>query len=211
MTAKGRRRNARTAAALGAVAGVLALSGCGIRTTTPVDAGAAPSRVPCEVSEGPITPQAQQEGVPVRVYLVCASQLEPVERTARITEERAVDDRIEFAQALLDELQEEPSSSEQEAGLATFLRGPLVVGAGRKGDPAGTLRLSRQPEDLPSAALAQIVCTLAENSAAVRDDAVVLAGPGNYAPRAYVCTVGTKERPEGTVPTVGPLPEPSKS
>jgi hypothetical protein len=212
VTPKGRSRTARTAAALAAVAGVLALAGCGIRTTTPVDAGAAPSRVPCEVSDGPVTPQAQQEGVvPVRVYLVCASQLELVERTATIAEERGVDGRVEFAQALLDELQEEPSPSEQEAGLASYVRGPLVVGAGRKGDPAGTLRLSRQPEDLPPAALAQIVCTLAESRAASTDGAVVLAGPGNYAPRAYVCPVGTKERPEGAVPTIGPLPSPAVS
>ncbi|MFF3321550.1 hypothetical protein [Streptomyces sp. NPDC002889] len=202
---------ARMAAALAASAGVLVLAGCGIRTTTPVDAGAAPSRVPCEVSEGSVTPQAQQQGVPVRIYLVCASQLESVDRTAKIAEEKAVDGRREFAQALLDELQQEPSSSEQEAGLTTYVRGPLVVAAPRRSDPAGTLRLSRQPEDLPPAALAQIVCTFAESRAAATDGAVVLGGPGDYAPRAYVCGAGTKERPEGVVPTLDSLPTPSAS
>jgi hypothetical protein len=38
--------------------------------------------------------------------------------------------------------------------------------------------------------------------------AVVLGGPGDYAPHAYVCSARTKERPEGAVPTLDALPSP---
>lgn len=211
MTPHGRTRTGtrarRTAATLAALTTAVVLGGCGIRPTqVPVDAGPAPSRVPCEVTDENITPQAQPQGVPVRVYLVCASQLESVDRTAQIAEGKAADSRVQVAQALLDELQEEPSSPEHEAGFATYVRGPLTLSGPRKGDPAGTLRLNRQPEDLATAALAQIVCTFAENRTAATGGSVLLGGPGEYAPRAYQCSAGTKERPDETVPTLGPLP-----
>ncbi|MFP1628383.1 hypothetical protein ACLB9X_25175 [Streptomyces sp. 5K101] len=194
--------------ALAVLAGALALAGCGIRPTqVPVEAGPAPSRVPCEVSAVDIAPQSGRTGVPVRVYLVCASQLVPVDRTAGTTEEKAPADRVATAQALLDELQREPSSAEDEAGFSTYVRGPLLLNAGRRDDPAGTLRLSRQPEDLPPAALAQIVCTLMENGAATAGS-VLLGGPGEYAPRAYTCPDATKERPESAVPTTD-TPDPA--
>ncbi|MEU0086443.1 hypothetical protein [Streptomyces sp. NPDC006274] len=207
-----RRRGGRgpAAAAVAVAALVLALGGCGIRTTqVPVDAGPAPSRVPCEVSGSSISPQAQEQGVPVRVYLMCAAQLVPVDRTAEIVESRAADSPPAFAQAVLDELLEEPSPPEQEAGFTTYVRGPLRVNGARGDDPAGTLRLSRQPEDLPTPALAQIVCTLAESRAAGEGGAVLLGGPGDYAPRAYACSTLTKERPEGAVPTLSALPSPA--
>ncbi|WP_308307562.1 hypothetical protein [Streptomyces sp. ISL-10] len=198
------RRPAAALAALAALAGALALAGCGIRPTqVPVDAGPAPSRVPCEVSGVDVAPQAGRTGVPVRVYLVCASQLVSVDRTAGTTEEKAPADRVATAQALLDELQREPSAPEHEAGFSTYVRGPLLLNAGRRDDPAGALRLSRQPEDLPPAALAQIVCTLLENGATA-DGSVLLGGPGDYAPRAYTCPDATKERPDAVVPTAGP-------
>lgn len=203
------RRPSKTLTALTAFAAAVLLAGCGIRTTqVPVDAGAAPSRVPCEVSAENITPQTHEQGVPVRVYMVCASQLESVDRTARITESKAGDSPPEFAQVLLDELLKEPSSPEQEAGFATYVRGPLMVSGAREGDPVGTLRLNRQPEDLPAPALAQIVCTLAESRATAAGGAVVLGGPGDYRPHAYVCSAQTKQRPEGAVPTTGTLPSP---
>jgi hypothetical protein len=202
-----RARARRTAATLAVLTTAVVLGGCGIRPTqVPVDAGPAPSRVPCEVTGENVTPQAQPQGVPVRVYLVCASQLESVDRTVQIPEGKAVDSRVQVAQALLDELQEEPSSPEHEAGFATYVRAPLTLSGPREGDPAGTLRLSRQPEDLPTAALAQIVCTFAESRTAATDGTVLLGGPGEYAPRGYQCSAGTKERPEEAVPTLGPLP-----
>ncbi|NUK24460.1 hypothetical protein HRW23_04070 [Streptomyces lunaelactis] len=213
MTPKGRtRRPAAALAVLAVLASTALIGGCGIRSTqVPVDAGPAPSRVPCEVSGGSVTPQAQQQGVPVRVYLVCASQLESVDRTAEIPEQKATGSRLRFAQALLDQLIEAPSDPEQEAGFATYVRGPLVLSGAREGDPAGTLRLSRQPEDLPASALAQIVCTFAESVAAATDGSVLLGGPGKYAPRGYQCSAGTKERPEEAVPTLGALPSPTAS
>lgn len=193
---------------LAVLAGALALagavSGCGIRTTAvPVNAGAAPSRVPCEVSEGNLTTQAQPDGTVIRIYLVCASELVPVERTAAIPPEKALGDRVEVMRALLDELLEQPSATEREAGFTTYVRGPLTVSGARAGDPVGTLRLSRQPEDLPTAALAQIVCTLTEG--ATTDGSVVLGGPGAYGARGYRCDDDTKRSPESAVPTTGPL------
>lgn len=205
---KGRTR--RTAAALAVLMGVAVLGGCGIRPTqVPVDAGPAPSRVPCEVTGENITPQAQPQGVPVRVYLVCGSQLASVDRTASMSDAKTGDSRLRLAQALLDQLEKEPSASEHEAGFATYVRGPLTLSGAREGDPAGTLRLSRQPEDLPTAALAQIVCTFAESRAAATDGSVLLGGPGDYAPRGYQCSAATKERPEEAVPTLGALPSAS--
>lgn len=76
------------------------------------------------------------------------------------------------------------------------------MGGPRAGDPKGTLRLSTQPEDLPTEALAQIVCTYAESEALVPGSTVTLGGPGNYAPRGYLCTAETKASPEA-VPTRG--------
>ncbi|WP_244291817.1 hypothetical protein [Streptomyces wuyuanensis] len=198
------------AALAGAIALAAAVSGCGIRTTTvPVDAGPAPSRVPCTLS-GKETATQTQPQMPVRVYLVCASALEAVDRTVPISEGRT-GNRVRIAQALLGELLEEPSETEREAGFATLVRGPLTVSPPRDGDPAGTLRLSRQPEDLPPAALAQVVCTLAESEVATGSGTVVLAGPGEYAPRGYRCTDSVKQRPDTALPTAGPTPSPAAS
>ncbi|GAA2784508.1 lipoprotein [Streptomyces showdoensis] len=176
------------------------VSGCGIRTTSvPVDAGAAPTRVPCNVT-GSSEPAAQ--GVQLRVYLLCGAQLERVDRRSPLPEEKAVGDPVRTASALLAQLEGEPSEEERQAGFATAVKGPLAVTAGHRGDPKDTLRLSRQPEDLPPTALAQVVCTFAESAAGAGDDTVVLGGPGAYEPRRYRCTQELKERPDSTVPTV---------
>ena len=193
-----RRRTGRVV--LGAVGAVL-LAGCGIRTTSvPVDAGAAPSRVPCSVADDAGASAAQ--GLPLRVYLLCGAQLEAVERRSPLPEEKVAGDPVRTASALLAQLQGEPSEEERQAGFATAVKGPLVVSAGHRGDPAGTLRLSRQPEDLPPTALAQIVCTFAESTAGAGSTSVVLGGPGKYEPRRYSCTRELKERPESSVPSV---------
>ncbi|MFF0446921.1 hypothetical protein ACFYT4_10975 [Streptomyces sp. NPDC004609] len=203
------RRTTGAFTGLAALLGALALGGCGIRPTqVPVDAGPAPSRVPCEVSGDNLS--AQPQGVPVRIYLVCASQLSLVDRTADIPAAKSPADGLRVAQALLAELQKEPSSAEREAGFATYVRGGMSVSGGRASDPPGTLRLSRQPEDLPAAALSQIVCTFAESRAASAG-VVVLGGPGAYAPRAYECTGTTRERPAEPVPTLALSASPSPS
>ncbi|MEU1073936.1 MULTISPECIES: hypothetical protein [unclassified Streptomyces] len=198
--------------ALGAAA-----TGCGIRpTAVPVDAGPAPSRVPCEVPGNPENPADPEnpasprfDGVRVRVYLVCGAQLVSAERSVRIPEGRSSADRLRFAQALLGELEVTPSGDEKAAGYTTDVRGPLTVTDARKGDPAGALRLSRLPEDLPALALSQIVCTYAENAPVSSGGRVVLGGPGEDPARAYACTGEMKSRPDAT-PTLGePLRSPT--
>lgn len=184
-------------------------SGCGIRTTSvPVDAGAAPSRVPCSVTGDGVT--TQTTGVPVQVFLLCGSQLEEVDRRTPLPEEKADGDPVPTASALLAQLLGDPSESERQAGFSTAVKGPLVVTGGYKGDPPATLRLSRQPEDLTPTALSQIVCTLAHSSAGAGEASVVLGGPGPYPPRRYACTTELKERPESAAPTTA-LPSPSPS
>ncbi|MCF3962352.1 hypothetical protein [Streptomyces fuscigenes] len=206
MRGTGRRAGLAAVAALGAVL----LSACGVRTTSvPVDAGAAPSRMPCEVQGKDVITRSAPESVPVRIYLVCASELAAVQRAVPLAERPGVA-RVPFAQALLDELQADPSSQEHEAGFTTYVRSPLLVTGARPDDPAGTLRLSTQPEDLPGTALAQIVCTLVENDAGggsvLRDGSgrVVLGGPGAYRPHAYGCDRRVKADPDAPVPTAEP-------
>ncbi|MGI5481045.1 hypothetical protein [Streptomyces lavendofoliae] len=178
-------------------------SGCGIRTTSvPVDAGAAPSRLPCSVSGGGSASRAQQQPAPVRVYLVCASGMQAVERTVPETgDKNPQDSRLAVARALLNQLVAEPSAAEREAGFTTSVQGPLTVSGGRGDDPKGAIRLSRQPEDLPAAALSQIVCTYAENGATADGGTVLLGGPGPYPVRRYACTEQLRERPDSAAPT----------
>ncbi|MGV9692993.1 hypothetical protein ACWDUX_28240 [Streptomyces sp. NPDC003444] len=188
----------------GAVVLAALVTGCGIRTTSvPVDAGAAPSRVPCSTAEEG-TPGTAARGVPVRVFLVCGSQLETVERRSPLPEGKADADPVRTARLLLTQLLAAPSESERRAGFTTAVRGPLTVGGGQRNDPAGTLRLSRQPEDLAPVALSQLVCSFAESSAGTSDRTVLLGGPGSYAPKRYRCTTELRERPESAPPTAPP-------
>ncbi|XMN06833.1 hypothetical protein ACK8N7_12660 [Streptomyces griseobrunneus] len=193
MTGTSRRRGA--VAALGAVVAAAALaSGCGIRTTSvPVDAGAAPSRVPCKLPSADVTTRSP-DSVAAPVYLVCASQLVTVDRP--VPAGRAGADPLVAARALLDQVQQAPPENERRAGFSTAVPVGLRVETPRPGDPAGTLRLSSQPEDLSAEALAQLVCTYAENDALVTAGSVVLGGPGEYPPRGYLCTSQTKSRPQ---------------
>ncbi|MGK5639494.1 hypothetical protein ACSNOK_14455 [Streptomyces sp. URMC 126] len=184
------RRTARTAA-LTAVLCALA-AGCGIRgTAVPVDAGSAPSRASCLTRPGPATPPPN--GPALTVQLLCASQLTPVVRQhAGPGAERPVD----MARALLDELRRQPSSAEEATGLSTDVPQRLTVSGPRRDDPAGTLRLSTPPDELPQLGLAQIVCTFAGTAAAENRRSVLLGGPGGEAPRSYVCTDDIRAHPE---------------
>ncbi|MDF6044452.1 hypothetical protein LRD69_20375 [Streptomyces sp. JH14] len=194
------RARRTTGALAGAVVCAVLAAGCGIRTTSvPVDAGPAPSRVPCAMSAEDVGTEAIR-GIPVQIYLLCASQLVTVDRTVQV--EGVKSNRIRIAQALLDELQQEPAADERQAGFSTDVPATLQINGARGSDPADALRLSEQPEDLPSQALAQIVCTFAESESLTSDGTVVLGGPGNYPPRGYLCTSETKDRPE-SVPTLG--------
>ncbi|MFJ8749914.1 hypothetical protein ACIREO_11340 [Streptomyces sp. NPDC102441] len=197
------RGPARPVAALAAVVACAALAaGCGIRSTSvPVDAGAAPSRMPCRTASAETT--APPPGtVPARVYLVCASQLVTVERTVEVDESRS--EPLLIAQALLSELQRDPDADERRAGFSTDVPAALRVTAAHKGDPAGTLRLSEQPDDLTAEALAQVVCSYADSESLGSGGSVVLGGPGDYAPRGYLCTSETKSL-SAEVPTLGAL------
>ncbi|MDJ1639192.1 hypothetical protein [Streptomyces pakalii] len=192
-----RRRNplrGRSAVFLAGLLAVAALvSGCGIRTTSvPVDAGAAPSRVPCRISASDVATRSP-DSASAEVYLVCASQLVTVDRPMPADAVGA--EPVEVARALLNEVQQAPSAGERRAGFTTAVPAGLRVDPSRSGDPAGTLRLSSQPEDLSEEALAQLVCTYAESDSLVRDGSVVLGGPGDYPPRGYLCTSQTKSRP----------------
>ncbi|NUV98449.1 hypothetical protein [Streptomyces sp. CAI 127] len=194
-----RRRNplrprGRSAVSLVGLLTLAALvSGCGIRTTSvPVDAGAAPSRVPCRLAASDVATPSP-DGVSAEVYLVCASQLVTVERP--VPADAVGAEPVEVARALLKEVQQAPSAGERRAGFTTAVPAGLRVDPPRDGDPAGALRLSSQPEDLSEEALAQLVCTYTESDALVRDGSVVLGGPGDYPPRGYLCTSQTKSRP----------------
>ncbi|WP_276314464.1 hypothetical protein [Streptomyces sp. Z26] len=196
-TGAGRRtgragRLAAGALALGAVAALL--GGCGIRSTSvPVDAGAAPSRVPCVVPGGGET-RAVPDSTTARVYLVCGSRVAPVQRLVRLPEKRP-----DFVGALLDELQDPPGTDEETAGFASAVPRDLRVTTGRAGDPENALRLSTAPDRLPEFALAQVVCSYADTGIADDDGAVVVGGPAGgegETLRRYECDSSLRNDPE---------------
>lgn len=181
-------RTARYAAPAAAVALALGAAGCGIRgTSVPVDAGAAPSRVSCEEPTDAGVPAAR-EGIEVKVFLVCGSQLVPVRRTDTLPKGSAGTGRLRIARALLSELHEQPSPAEDEAGFDTAVPKDLDVSGPRAGDPPKSWRLSLRPDDLPAFALAQVVCTFGDSVAADGDRSASLGGPDDAEPRRFDCT-----------------------
>ncbi|MCX5606079.1 MULTISPECIES: hypothetical protein [unclassified Streptomyces] len=204
------RRTRRALAAGLAVLTLSALSGCGIRATTvPVDVGAAPSRVSCDTPAQP-SGQGGVQGFRATVELVCGSQLVGVERVVPVPEKRPLRDPVALVvQALLEALEKTPSGEERDAGFTTGVPAGLTAGAPRPSDPAGTVRLSRKPEDLPPVALSQIVCTLAGSEAvSAGPGPVVLGGPDADPPRAWECTDTVRSRPE-SIPTLGEIVRPT--
>ncbi|MFB7466835.1 hypothetical protein ACFCZ1_25620 [Streptomyces sp. NPDC056224] len=202
----------RTRRALPVAMVLLAVSGCGIRATTvPVDVGPAPSRVSCETPAQP-GGQSGVQGFRATVELVCGSQLVGVERVVPIPEKRVLKDPVALvAQALLEALERTPSGEERDAGFTSGVPSGLTAVAPRTGDPAGTVRLSRKPEDLPPVALSQIVCTLAGSEAvSAGPGPVVLGGPDADPPRKWECTDAVRSRPE-SIPTLGDVVRPSDS
>ncbi|MEN8653664.1 hypothetical protein ABCR94_24410 [Streptomyces sp. 21So2-11] len=195
----------RAAFALACLAVLCAVvAGCGIRTTSvPVRSGGAPSRVPCELSS-PGADDTAAPGVALQVYLVCGTQLVSVDRTVRIAEDKLMADPVRVAQLLLNELQKPPSAEEKQAGFTTDVRETLAASGPRKGDPKDALRLTSPPEDLPTHALAQIVCTYADSSAAGPDKSVALGGPSDDPVRDFRCTQALKARPDA-VGTLGEI------
>ncbi|MFF9351322.1 hypothetical protein [Streptomyces sp. NPDC014734] len=206
MASNHRARRTVTAVA-GAVLAAALAAGCGIRTTSvPVDAGPAPSQVPCTMSPDDVTTQALR-GVPVQIYLLCSSQLATVDRAVRVDGTASESNRVELARALLAELSQKPTAEERQAGFTTAVPEQLRVGPARSGDSRYTLRLGEQPEDLPAEALAQIVCTYAKSTTLAPGGTVVLGGPGKYPAHDYLCTAETKAKPRAvTLPSTDSEP-----
>ncbi|MBH5336560.1 hypothetical protein IHE55_17975 [Streptomyces pactum] len=185
-------------------AAALLLAGCGIRgTSVPVDAGPAPSRASCDPPQDRRTAQLTGH-VPLKVYLVCASQLRAVHRSAQLGNEQSAGDRLQYARELLEQLREEPSRAEKEAGFSSDVVDRIEIFGPAEGDPESTLRLNLQPQQLASYALAQLVCTYAASPAtADRDGSVVLGGPEtSVPPQRFTCSRDIRERP-GSAPGTG--------
>ncbi|WLW52653.1 hypothetical protein [Streptomyces sp. YU58] len=191
--------NVRRALAVPVLA--LLLAGCGIRATeVPTDFGPAPSRVRCALSEPDVSTRAAR-GLPVQVFLLCGSSLVAVDRSVRVPEGTADSARrVLVAQGLLDELAATPSPAEKEAGYSTDVRGGMTVSGPLPGDPQDALRLSVPPDDLTSYALAQLVCTFSDSTAAEGDGSVVLGGPMRGALSRYECTDEVRARPGTAAP-----------
>lgn len=185
-----------------AVTALLALlAGCGIRPTeVPTDYGPAPSRVRCSLAEpGGSTQPAP--GVPAQVFLLCGSSLVAVDRTVRMPDGASDSGRrVLVAQGLLDQLAQQPSAAEKEAGYTTDVRHGITVTGPRAGEPEDALRLDTEPDDLTSYALAQVVCTFSDSAAAEGDGSVVLAGPADSPARRYTCTDEVRARPGSNEP-----------
>ncbi|MEW2496612.1 hypothetical protein AB0942_24205 [Streptomyces nodosus] len=176
------------------------LTGCGIRSTqVPTDFGPAPSRVPCALSGTHPSPQAGP-GIPVQVFLLCASQLVTVDRSMRIPDGTAeMKRRVLVAQGLVDQLAMTPDT-ERQAGYTTDVAAGIRVSGPYGTDPQDTFRLSTPVQDLTSFALSQIVCTFADSEATTADDGtVLLGGLDRQPPRRYECTDEVRSRP-GAVP-----------
>ncbi|WP_431984938.1 hypothetical protein [Streptomyces qinglanensis] len=173
---RGLRHAALSALALSVLVPLAA--GCGIRATSvPVDAGAAPSRVGCVLPEDRKSPEGGSGASVVRVYLVCGARVSPVERKVRMPGGRSSARRLPVARKLLDELRQRPEPAEDTAGFETAVPRRLTISGGTEGDPDEALRLSEPLEELPPYALAQIVCTYADTSAADAEGGVILGGP----------------------------------
>lgn len=198
-----RRRRAAAGAAIG-LGLACALAGCGIRATSvPVDAGPAPTRGWCALPDtGTLTDALGM--MPLQIYLVCGQRLSPVERSVR---ERQLAP-VETARLLLGELERPPDQAEQRGGFASEVPATLNVSGPVAGDPAGTLRLDQDPDDLPPYAVGQLVCTFADTQAGAADHSVVLGGPDpRVPPRRYACGDELRSDPDAG-PTAG-VPVPS--
>ncbi|WP_327289077.1 hypothetical protein [Streptomyces sp. NBC_01198] len=200
MTRHPRLRGSRRSRALAAGGALLlavlpAAAGCGIRTTTvPVDAGPAPARVSCAVPKPQDSPGVADAHVE-QVYLVCGMQTTPVPRTVQVRPHPA--DRVEQVRELVAQLQRSVLGPEAKAGFATTVPGTLEVAGPDPGDPAGALRLGQPVEDLPSFALAQIVCTIAASPLASAGHGVILGGAEHGSKvRRYTCTADLRTRPQ---------------
>jgi hypothetical protein len=206
-------RAGRAAAGLAALVALgLGTAACGIRpTAVPIDAGPAPSRVACGLPGATASPSRTPTPAPgtqvLRLYLVCGAQVTPVRRTVS-TPPTAGPGGTGTARALLGQLQGRPDDVEADAGFSSDVPGDLAVRGPGRGDPAGTLRLSMALSDLPSFALAQIVCTFAGTAAAAPDtatpSAATPAAPSKSAAAASAAPTASPAAPGQSVLLGGP-------
>ncbi|MGP4112930.1 hypothetical protein ACTWP5_18720 [Streptomyces sp. 4N509B] len=194
-----------TGAVVVGLAGLVALAGvsaCGIRgTELPVDGGPAPTRATCDA------PAVPSSGEPTRdrddgteIYLVCGSQVQPVERKLRMT---IPTDTGVLAETLLDQLQQGPGREERTAGFLTEVPSTLAVSVASPAtaDSLPVLRLSQGPGDLPAPALRQLICTFANADGIGNGDSVVLSGPpgsSSERPKSYLCSIAARTAPTAT-------------
>ncbi|MGH3312738.1 MAG: hypothetical protein ACRDP3_19520 [Streptomyces sp.] len=200
------RRALAGVALLGALA-----AGCGIRSTSvPVDAGPAPSRVGCVLPGDRETGDEGGTGnLPVRVYLTCGSRVSPVERRISVPGGSEAE-RLPMARKLLVALQTDPDAEESSAGFRTAVPRGLRVDGPRGEDPGDALRLSTPLDELPSFALAQIVCTYADTATSGTDRSVTLGGPAHETGadeplRRYECGTALRTRPEAAATAGTPV------
>lgn len=169
------------------------LTGCGIRgTTVPVDAGPAPSRVSCEAPTAGAA--ARAETVRRQVFLVCSMQVAPVDRYVPVREGWI--DWHEQVVELFSQLQISPRAAETRAGFSTAIPGSLYVLPVDRHDPGRVVRISQAPTELPSFALAELVCTLAADHQISPEGQIVLGGPAPAPLRTYTCTSDLRTDPD---------------
>jgi hypothetical protein len=105
-------------------------------------------------------------------------------------------DARSLAADLLTQLQVSPLSAESKAGFSTAVPGSLYIARPIAGDTKGALRLSQPVDELPSFALAQIVCTLTADPQVAPSHAIILGGPGTDQLRRYTCTTDLQIDPD---------------
>jgi hypothetical protein len=161
-------------------------------------------------TDGPVS----QTTVPV--YLVCSEVVTAVLRSVPMSvgggvgpgdgsAEVSPAERLAAARTLLRELQLKPDDTESASGFGTDVPGDLNVYGPREGDPAA-LRLSVEQNQLPSFALAQIVCTFVGTAATAAtaatagprssDGTVVLGFSDDGPPRRFSCSSDLRTRQE---------------
>lgn len=170
-------------------------------SATGTAASPSPSRVPpsSQPSSPPSSPYpSPSASAAVWVYLVCDGEVTPVRRALpAVSAYGDAARRLATARALLDVLQSAPGDEESASGFGTDVPGDLDVAGPLPGDPATALRLSDAREQLPSFALAQIVCTFAGTPAeAGPDGTVVLGFAGGGAALRFSCSRVLRDQPD---------------
>lgn len=221
----GRGAGNRRAAIATALAVATLAVGCGIRATTvPVDAGAAPSRVPCAVpvssasaaghSVASMSDPASASTTPRLPHSsASSSSVSSPASTGKLWADQTVVYLVcgskltavtrpgelrgtfrSVAEQLLRELQEAVAEREKDEGYSTAVPNSLRIVDPRPDDPVASIRLSTEFTELPPFAFGQLVCTFSLTLAG--DASVRLGEPGNKPLHSYSCTDELRLRSE---------------